>query len=42
MHAQKCPLKGNLPAENAFVNSAGSGERSSVIVIDQIITHHNK
>ena len=39
---KKCPFKGNLPPENAFVHSAASGKRSNVIVIDHIITHHNK
>ena len=38
----KSPFKGNLPPENALVHSAARGERSNVIVIDQIITHHNK
>jgi len=35
-------MKGNLPPENALVHSAARGERSNVIIIDQISTHHNK
>ena len=40
VHAQTCPFKGNLPAENAPVQSVASGERMKKY--DCKISHHTK